>query len=57
MEPSCPSYLLLKVTMPFFIEDETSQFTGYRQMVEGEFVLLNIPLDSVKCIPIGVQQI
>ncbi|MBK8367838.1 MAG: hypothetical protein IPL10_10550 [Bacteroidetes bacterium] len=33
----------------FFIEDETVQFTGYRQMVEGEFVLLNIPLDSVKC--------
>jgi hypothetical protein len=34
---------------PFFIEDESVPFTGYRQMVEGEFVLLNIPLDSVKC--------
>lgn len=32
----------------FMIED-TITFTDYRQMVEGEFVLLNIPLDSIKC--------
>lgn len=32
----------------FMIED-TATYTDFRQMVEGEFVLLNIPLDSVKC--------
>ena len=36
----------------FIIADATQPF-GYRQAVEGEFILLNIPLDSVKCNKMG----
>ncbi len=33
----------------FVIEDQNVPFLGFRQAVEGEFILLNTPLDSVKC--------
>ncbi|MES2762979.1 MAG: SGNH/GDSL hydrolase family protein [Bacteroidota bacterium] len=33
----------------FWIEDPAVPFTGYRQLVEGEYVLLSTPLDSIKC--------
>ena len=33
----------------FIIEDVNVPFLGFRQAVEGEFILLNVPLDSVKC--------
>ncbi len=32
-----------------FIIQDASQFLGFRQAKEGEFILLNVPLDSVKC--------
>ncbi|MBA4239930.1 MAG: hypothetical protein C0448_04335 [Sphingobacteriaceae bacterium] len=32
-----------------FIIQDTSQFLGFRQAQEDEFILLNVPLDSVKC--------
>lgn len=37
---------------PFTIEDASEPF-GVRKMVEGELVLLGIPLDSVKCSGMG----
>lgn len=36
----------------FIIADAAQPF-GYRQAVEGEYILLNIPLDSVKCNKMG----
>lgn len=33
----------------FIIEDVNNPFLGFRQAVEGEYILLNVPLDSVKC--------
>jgi hypothetical protein len=33
----------------FIIEDQSVPFISLRQMQEGEFVLLNVPLDSIKC--------
>ena len=33
----------------FIIEDSSVPFLGFRQAVEGEYILLNVPLDSVKC--------
>ncbi len=36
-----------------FIISDASTFLGFRQAVEGEFILLNIPLDSVKCFKWG----
>ncbi len=33
----------------FIIEDVSVPFLEFRQAVEGEMILLNIPLDSVKC--------
>ena len=36
-----------------FIIADGSQPFGYRQALEGEFILLNIPLDSVKCNKMG----
>lgn len=36
-----------------FVIQDTSQIMDYRQAVEGELVLLNIPLDSVKCLKMG----
>jgi hypothetical protein len=33
----------------FMIMDSDNQFLGFRQAVEGEFILLNTPLDSIKC--------
>lgn len=33
----------------FIIEDVTVPFLEFRQAVEGEYILLNIPLDTVKC--------
>lgn len=33
----------------FIIEDASVPFLGFRQAVEGELILLNVPLDSVKC--------
>ena len=33
----------------FIIEDVNVPFLGFRQAVKGEFILLNVPLDSVKC--------
>lgn len=32
-----------------FVISDTSQFLGFRQAVEGELILLNVPLDSIKC--------
>ena len=32
-----------------FIIADASTFLGFRQAVEGELVLLNVPLDSIKC--------
>lgn len=32
-----------------FIIQDASQFLGFRQIQEGEYILLNVPLDSVKC--------
>ena len=36
---------------PFIIEDVNVPFLGFRQAVEGEFILLNVPLENVKCGP------
>jgi lysophospholipase L1-like esterase len=33
----------------FMIEDSQNQFLGFRQAVAGELILLNCPLDSIKC--------
>ena len=33
----------------FVIEDTNTPFLGFRQAVEGEYILLNVPLDSIKC--------
>lgn len=33
----------------FIIEDANVPFLGFRQAVAGELILLNVPLDSVKC--------
>ncbi len=33
----------------FIIEDSDNQFLGFRQAKQGEMILLNVPLDSVKC--------
>lgn len=49
------SFLGLTFTVgdnPFLIEDAAEPF-GVRQMVEGELVLLSVPLDSVKCLGMG----
>ena len=35
----------------FIIEDVNVPFLGFRQAVAGEFILLNVPLDNVKCGP------
>lgn len=32
-----------------FIIQDASQFLGFRQAQQGEFILLNVPLDSIKC--------
>lgn len=37
---------------PFVIEDPAEPF-GVRKMVEGELVLLSVPLDSIKCFGMG----
>ena len=48
-------YSLLNPTIPFhegnngFVIEDASMPLGYRQSVDGELILLNIPLDSVKC--------
>ncbi len=34
---------------PFVITDASSNFLGFRQILQNEYVLLNVPLDSVKC--------
>jgi hypothetical protein len=34
---------------PFMIEDPTAGAFGVRPMVEGEMILLSVPLDSMKC--------
>ncbi|MFT5860542.1 MAG: hypothetical protein ACI865_002655 [Flavobacteriaceae bacterium] len=49
------SFLGLTFTVgdnPFLIKDAAEPF-GVRQMVEGELVLLSVPLDSVKCLGLG----
>ena len=33
----------------FIIEDSSVPFLGFRQAVEGEYILLNVPLDTIKC--------
>ena len=33
----------------FIIMDSNNPFLGFRQAVAGEYILLNVPLDSVKC--------
>jgi hypothetical protein len=38
---------------PFIIEDPAIGGFGVRKMVEGECVLLSVPLDSVKCYQMG----
>lgn len=48
-------YSLLNPIIPFhegnngFVIEDASMPLGYRQSVEGELILLNVPLDSVKC--------
>jgi hypothetical protein len=48
-------YSLLNPVIPFhegnngFVIEDASMPLGYRQSVDGELILLNIPLDSVKC--------
>lgn len=37
----------------FIIEDANVPFLGFRQAVEGELILLNVPLDSIKCYKYG----
>lgn len=37
----------------FVIEDPTAGAFGVRQMVEGELILLSVPLDSMKCNKMG----
>ncbi|MEY3237971.1 MAG: hypothetical protein RI883_2072 [Bacteroidota bacterium] len=37
----------------FMIEDPTAGAFGVRQMVEGELILLSVPLDSLKCNKMG----
>ncbi len=37
----------------FMIEDPDAGVFGVRQMVPGELILLNVPLDSVKCYKMG----
>lgn len=37
----------------FIIQDTANHFLGYRQAVQGEYILLNVPLDSVKCWGLG----
>ena len=37
----------------FIIEDSSVPFLGFRQAVEGEYILLNVPLDSIKCYKLG----
>ena len=37
----------------FVIEDPTAGAFGVRQMVEGELILLSVPLDSLKCNKMG----
>lgn len=37
----------------FVIEDPDAGAFGVRQMVEGEMILLSVPLDSVKCFKMG----
>jgi hypothetical protein len=52
-------YALLNPTVPFyegnngFIIVDASQPLGYRQAVEGELILLSVPLDSIKCNNMG----
>jgi hypothetical protein len=38
---------------PFVIEDPSAGVFGVRLMEEGELILLNVPLDSVKCYKMG----
>ena len=38
---------------PFVIIDTAANFFGFRQMSENEYILLNVPLDSVKCYSYG----
>jgi hypothetical protein len=33
----------------FIIMDSNNPFLGFRQAVTGEYILLNVPLDSIKC--------
>jgi hypothetical protein len=33
----------------FIIMDSNNPFLGFRQAVAGEYILLNVPLDSIKC--------
>lgn len=33
----------------FIIMDSNNSFLGFRQAVAGEYILLNVPLDSIKC--------
>ena len=48
-------YSLLNPVIPFiegnngFVIEDATQPLAYRQAVEGELILLNVPLDSVKC--------
>ena len=42
-------FTFIEGTNGFIIEDQTVPFIGLRQIQEGEFVLLNVPLDSIKC--------
>ncbi|MBI3518202.1 MAG: hypothetical protein HY062_02435 [Bacteroidetes bacterium] len=52
-------YSTLNPAVPFyegnngFIIEDASQVYSYRQAVEGEFILLNVPLDSIKCNKLG----
>jgi hypothetical protein len=39
---------------PFMIEDPAANDFGVRQILDGELILLSVPLDSVKCNQMGV---
>jgi hypothetical protein len=39
---------------PFMIEDPAANDFGVRQLLDGEMILLSVPLDSVKCNQMGV---
>ena len=48
-----PMGIYFQVGKNFFTIEDTSQTFGVRTIKPGEYILLNIPLDSVKCFKMG----